>query len=166
MRISEYWRLMDDEFGAGYSRVLSSTLVLAGVGGRTADHTGVLNGAATFPQMISIAGVNLFGTGQTTRPLAIGDSNTPLASVLPLNNAVNTADTSNYTTAENNARRASFARLRAADSTASPAGTCTPSTIRRRSSSGGSTRPSRTTSTRRSAPVRCRWTPRSGRNPT
>ncbi|HEY8702256.1 MAG TPA: DUF3046 domain-containing protein [Arthrobacter sp.] len=37
MRISNYWRLMDDEFGAGYSRVLSSTLVLAGVGGRTAD---------------------------------------------------------------------------------------------------------------------------------
>ncbi|KRE79046.1 DUF3046 domain-containing protein [Arthrobacter sp. Soil764] len=37
MRISEYWRLMDDEFGAGYSRVLSSTLVLASVGGRTAD---------------------------------------------------------------------------------------------------------------------------------
>ncbi len=28
---------MDDEFGAGYSRVLSSTLVLAGAGGRTAD---------------------------------------------------------------------------------------------------------------------------------
>lgn len=28
---------MDDEFGAGYSRVVSSTLVLAGVGGRTAD---------------------------------------------------------------------------------------------------------------------------------
>ncbi|MCO4252826.1 DUF3046 domain-containing protein [Pseudarthrobacter raffinosi] len=37
MRISDYWRLMDDEFGAGYSRVLSSTLVLAGAGGRTAD---------------------------------------------------------------------------------------------------------------------------------
>jgi hypothetical protein len=28
---------MDDEFGAGYSRVLSSSLVLAGVGSRTAD---------------------------------------------------------------------------------------------------------------------------------
>ena len=27
---------MDDEFGAGYSRVLSTSLVLAGVGGRTA----------------------------------------------------------------------------------------------------------------------------------
>ncbi len=28
---------MDDEFGAGYSRVLSSSLVLAGAGERTAD---------------------------------------------------------------------------------------------------------------------------------
>ncbi|MHA7222668.1 DUF3046 domain-containing protein [Arthrobacter sp. RHLT1-20] len=37
MRISDFWRLMDDEFGAGYSRVLSSSLVLAGVGGHTAD---------------------------------------------------------------------------------------------------------------------------------
>ncbi|WP_024366756.1 DUF3046 domain-containing protein [Arthrobacter sp. TB 26] len=37
MRISDFWRLMDDEFGAGYSRVLSSSLVLAGIGGRTAD---------------------------------------------------------------------------------------------------------------------------------
>ncbi|MEQ4567848.1 DUF3046 domain-containing protein [Paenarthrobacter sp. CAP02] len=27
---------MDDEFGAGYSRVLATSLVLAGVGGRTA----------------------------------------------------------------------------------------------------------------------------------
>ncbi|MFJ5955793.1 DUF3046 domain-containing protein [Paenarthrobacter sp. NPDC092416] len=27
---------MDDEFGAGYSRVLAGSLVLAGVGGRTA----------------------------------------------------------------------------------------------------------------------------------
>ncbi|WP_145379316.1 DUF3046 domain-containing protein, partial [Staphylococcus epidermidis] len=30
MRISDFWRLMDDEFGAGYSRVRSSSLVLAG----------------------------------------------------------------------------------------------------------------------------------------
>ncbi|MFC9354345.1 DUF3046 domain-containing protein [Arthrobacter sp. NPDC057013] len=37
MRISDFWRLMDDEFGAGYSRVLGGSLVLAGVGGRTAD---------------------------------------------------------------------------------------------------------------------------------
>ncbi|MDR7160209.1 MULTISPECIES: DUF3046 domain-containing protein [unclassified Arthrobacter] len=37
MRISDYWRLMDDEFGSGYSRVVSGSLILAGVGGRTAD---------------------------------------------------------------------------------------------------------------------------------
>jgi hypothetical protein len=37
MRISDFWRLMDEEFGAGYSRVLGSSLVLAGVGGRTAE---------------------------------------------------------------------------------------------------------------------------------
>lgn len=37
VRISDYWRLMDDEFGSGYSRVVSGSLILAGVGGRTAD---------------------------------------------------------------------------------------------------------------------------------
>ncbi|MFB0835122.1 DUF3046 domain-containing protein [Arthrobacter halodurans] len=35
MRLSEFWRLMDDEFGAGYSRVLAGDLVLADLGGRT-----------------------------------------------------------------------------------------------------------------------------------
>lgn len=37
MRISDFWRLMDDEFGAGYSRVLAADLVLSQVGGRTAQ---------------------------------------------------------------------------------------------------------------------------------
>lgn len=40
MRISDFWRLMDDEFGAGYSRVLGSSLILAGkrgIAGRTAQ---------------------------------------------------------------------------------------------------------------------------------
>ncbi|MFD1214564.1 DUF3046 domain-containing protein [Arthrobacter sp. GCM10027362] len=36
MRLSDFWRLMDDEFGAGYSRVLAADLVLAALGGRTA----------------------------------------------------------------------------------------------------------------------------------
>jgi hypothetical protein len=36
MRVSDFWRLMDEEFGSGYSRVLASQLVLAAVGGRTA----------------------------------------------------------------------------------------------------------------------------------
>lgn len=36
MRISEFWRLMDDEFSPSYSRVLARDLVLSGVGGNTA----------------------------------------------------------------------------------------------------------------------------------
>ena len=67
--------------------------------------------------MVSIAGVNLFVTGQSTRPLAIGDSNTALASVLPLNNAINNADTSTYSTAQNTARRTAFDQIRALVST-------------------------------------------------
>ncbi|MEA5454548.1 DUF3046 domain-containing protein [Sinomonas sp. JGH33] len=37
MRHSDFWRLMEDEFGTAYARVLASTLVLTSVGGRTAD---------------------------------------------------------------------------------------------------------------------------------
>ncbi|MBD7995898.1 DUF3046 domain-containing protein [Arthrobacter sp. Sa2CUA1] len=37
MRISDFWRLMDDEFGPAYSRVLASDLVLTGLGGITAS---------------------------------------------------------------------------------------------------------------------------------
>lgn len=36
MRLSDFWRLMDDEFGSAYSRVLASDLVLGSLGGRTA----------------------------------------------------------------------------------------------------------------------------------
>ncbi|MGG5172179.1 DUF3046 domain-containing protein [Pseudarthrobacter sp. J1738] len=36
MRMSEFWRLMDDEFGAGYSRVVASTITLAAFPGKTA----------------------------------------------------------------------------------------------------------------------------------
>lgn len=37
VRLSDFWRLMDDEFGAGYSRTLASTLVLSAVGGVSAQ---------------------------------------------------------------------------------------------------------------------------------
>lgn len=37
VRLSDFWRLMDDEFGAGYSRTLASSLVLSAVGGVTAQ---------------------------------------------------------------------------------------------------------------------------------
>ncbi len=42
-----------------------------GWGGRLSDRTGALNGAASFPMVSSIAGVPLFGTGESTRPLEL-----------------------------------------------------------------------------------------------
>ncbi len=36
VRLSDFWRLMDDEFGSGYSRVLASELVLGELDGRSA----------------------------------------------------------------------------------------------------------------------------------
>nr|WP_028279403.1 DUF3046 domain-containing protein [Arthrobacter sp. H5] len=35
MRTSDFWRLMDDEFGPAYSRTLAATLTLADLGDRT-----------------------------------------------------------------------------------------------------------------------------------
>ena len=37
MRNSDFWRLMEDEFGSGYAYHLASSAVLAAVGGRTAE---------------------------------------------------------------------------------------------------------------------------------
>lgn len=37
MRTSDFWRLMDDEFGRAYSRTLAETLHLSGLGDRTAS---------------------------------------------------------------------------------------------------------------------------------
>lgn len=37
MRVSEFWTAVDDEFGAAYGRVLTQDLVLAAVGGLTAQ---------------------------------------------------------------------------------------------------------------------------------
>ncbi|WP_394942178.1 DUF3046 domain-containing protein [Psychromicrobium sp. YIM B11713] len=36
MRVSEFWRLMEDEFGARYARSLASDLILTAIGGRSA----------------------------------------------------------------------------------------------------------------------------------
>lgn len=36
MRLSDFWRLMDDEFGGRYSRTLAGDLVLDELGDRTA----------------------------------------------------------------------------------------------------------------------------------
>ncbi|HEY0100992.1 MAG TPA: DUF1501 domain-containing protein [Pyrinomonadaceae bacterium] len=83
-----------------------------GWGGRTADRTATLNGAATFPQVVSIAGTTIFATGANTRPLGISDSRTALTSVLPLNNPPGAAG---YTAAQRDARRAAFDQMRNLD---------------------------------------------------
>jgi len=70
-----------------YSTGIANTVSQTGWGGRLADNTAGLNGSATFPNNVSIAGVNLYLTGVDTRQLAVADSNTTLANVLVLSNA-------------------------------------------------------------------------------
>ena len=92
-------------FQTAIANVASQT----GWGGRLADKTASLNGAATFPSNVSIAGVNLFLTGVDTRQLAVGDSNTSLANVLILNNAPGASQS------DINSRLFSFNELRGFD---------------------------------------------------
>src|ERR1044072_7774003 len=92
-------------FQTAIANVASQT----GWGGRLADKTASLNGAATFPNNVSIAGVNLFLTGVDTRQLAVGDSNTRLPNVLIINNAPSASQS------EINSRLFSFNELRGFD---------------------------------------------------
>ncbi len=87
-----------------FQTAIADNVSQTGWGGRVADKTIVLNGGATFPQNVSIAGLNLFLTGTDTRQLAVADSNTTLANVLQL---IMTG-----TTSEQASRRASFDELR------------------------------------------------------
>ena len=95
-----------DQIGL-FQTAIANSVSQTGWGGRVADLTAALNGAASFPQNVSIAGLNLFLSGVDTRQLAIGDSNTALSNVLPL--------TMTGTTAERTSRRASFDELRGLD---------------------------------------------------
>jgi len=90
-------------FQTAIANVVSQT----GWSGRVADKLSGLNGSATFPQNISIAGINLLLTGVNTRQLAVADSNTTLANVLQL---IMTGSTS-----EVNSRTISFNELRSYD---------------------------------------------------
>jgi uncharacterized protein (DUF1501 family) len=92
-----------------YSTAIANSVSQTGWGGRLADKTLGLNGAATFPSNVSIAGVNLFLTGVDTRQLAVSDSNTSLANVLQLNNAPGAS------AAESSSRLASFNEIRTFD---------------------------------------------------
>jgi uncharacterized protein (DUF1501 family) len=87
-------------FQTAISNVVSQT----GWGGRITDKLKGLNGSATFPPNISIAGINLLLTGVNTGQLAVADSNTTLANVLQL---IMTG-----TNSEVNSRTASFNELR------------------------------------------------------
>ena len=90
-------------FQTAVANVVSQT----GWGGRLADKTIGLNGGATFPSNVSIAGINLLLSGVDTRQLAVADSNTSLANVLQL--------TMSGTAGEQASRLASFNELRTLD---------------------------------------------------
>lgn len=87
-------------FQTAISNVVSQT----GWSGRVADQLAGLNGLSTFPQNISIAGINLLLTGVNTRQLAVSDSNTTLANVLQLNMTGLTSEITSRTTSFNQLR--------------------------------------------------------------
>jgi uncharacterized protein (DUF1501 family) len=90
-----------------FQTAIANAVSQTGWAGRLADKTQGLNGAATFPSNISIAGINLFLSGVDTRQLAVADSNTTLANVLQLNMS--------GTTAEQASRLVAFNELRTLD---------------------------------------------------
>jgi uncharacterized protein (DUF1501 family) len=90
-----------------FQTAIANNVSQTGWGGRVADKIQGLNGAATFPSNISIAGINLFLSGVDTRQLAVADSNTTLANVLQLNMS--------GTASEQASRLASFNELRTLD---------------------------------------------------
>lgn len=86
---------------------ISNTPAQTGWGGRTADTLNGINDAAPLPMIVSTAGVSLYTTGKTTRPLAIQGAPTALNNALRLEGF----DTSQVATL----RRASFDAIRNAD---------------------------------------------------
>jgi len=90
-----------------FQTAIANTVSQTGWGGRLADKTNGLNGPATFPSNISIAGINLLLSGIDTRQLAVADSGTSLANVLQLSMAGSASETAS--------RLASFNELRTLD---------------------------------------------------
>jgi len=91
-----------------YQNGRSDISTFNGWGGKIADLRNANdNPGALIPMITSIAGAQLFTSGQVTLPLAIADSNTALANVLNLNGYSNTT--------ANNARLAAFDQLRTQD---------------------------------------------------
>src|SRR6185503_3859356 len=90
-----------------FQTAIANNVSQTGWAGRLGDKTSGLNGSATFPGNISIAGVNLILTGVDTWQLAVADSGTSLANVLQL--------TMTGTSSEQASRLASFNELRTLD---------------------------------------------------
>ena len=90
-----------------FQTAIASTASQTGWGGRLADKTNGLNGSATFPSNVSIAGINLLLSGADIRQLAIPDAGTSLANVLDLNMSGSSS--------EQASRLASFNELRTLD---------------------------------------------------
>ena len=77
---------------------ISNTQVFTGWGGRIADRlNSSSNPSGLIPMITSIAGSQLFTTGQSTLPLAIADSNTSLANVLNPQGFTNTGGSARLT---------------------------------------------------------------------
>ncbi len=98
---------------------IANVVAQTGWGGRVADTLGGLNGSATFPQNVSIAGINLLLTGVNTRQLAVADSGTSLANVLQLIMAGTSGEVASKTTAFNALRTydRNFTLIKAASDT-------------------------------------------------
>ena len=90
-----------------FQTAIANNVSQTGWGGRMADLMAAVNGTATFPQNVTIAGINLLLSGVNTRQLAIADSNTTLANVLQLNMS--------GTSSEQASRLVSFNELRTLD---------------------------------------------------
>ncbi|MBV8859056.1 MAG: DUF1501 domain-containing protein [Acidobacteria bacterium] len=100
-----------DQVGQWQSAI-ANAVSRTGWGGRLADRAAALNGSATFPQVVTIAGISLFVTGTSALPLALGDSNSALGAALPL---TMTANSSGNSATDVPTRRAAFDALRALD---------------------------------------------------
>ena len=102
---------------------IANVVAQTGWGGRVADTVAGLNGSATFPQNVSIAGINLLLTGVNTRQLAVADSNTSLANVLQLIMAGTSSEVASKTAAFNALRTydRNFTLIKAASDTRSSA---------------------------------------------
>jgi len=95
---------------AQHQTSISNTQSFTGWGGRVSDRlTGTQNPSGLIPMITSINGAQLFTAGQTTLPLAIGDSNTLLNAVL------NPAGYGTAPTGANLARLTAFNSLRTQD---------------------------------------------------